>query len=62
MSHDPYKEFLGPRGLAELDSNITRAKKFPTGGKHPLKRIPGFPKSALWDPYLGRWVIYRSVL
>jgi hypothetical protein len=46
----------------ELQSDIIRAKKFPDGGRHPLKKIPGFPKKAEWNPYLGRWVIYRKVV
>lgn len=58
---DYFGEFEGPRGMAELDSNISRAKKFPTGEKHPLRRVPGMPKYASWDPYRGRWVIYRNV-
>lgn len=55
-------DFLGPKGFAELDSDNVRAKKFPSGEKHPLKKVPGFPRYASWNAYLGRWVVYRKVV
>lgn len=42
--------------------NQERARQFPVGPQSPMRKVPGFSqKSAKWDAYLGRWVIYRKV-
>lgn len=33
---------------------------WPKEKPHPMRKVPGYPREAKWDSYLGRWVIYRK--